>query len=64
MFGGNISNLEVLDMHHNNISATLPMIFTIEGSLRSLNLHGNKLEGKIPPTLANCKVLQVLDIGH
>ncbi|KAH0733758.1 hypothetical protein KY285_009465 [Solanum tuberosum] len=33
------------------------------GTLRSFNLRGNKLKGKIPQSLANCKELQVLDLG-
>uniref|UniRef100_M1D785 Cf-2.2 n=1 Tax=Solanum tuberosum TaxID=4113 RepID=M1D785_SOLTU len=57
-------DLEVLDMHHNNLSGTLPTTFSIESSLRSLNLHGNKLQGKIPRSLVNCKRLQVLDLGE
>ncbi|KAH0681713.1 hypothetical protein KY289_019465 [Solanum tuberosum] len=49
-------HLEVLDMHHNNI-------FGIGCSLRSINFHGNELEGGIPRSLANCQRLQVLDFG-
>uniref|UniRef100_K4DI23 Uncharacterized protein n=1 Tax=Solanum lycopersicum TaxID=4081 RepID=K4DI23_SOLLC len=60
---GNISGLEVLDMHHNSLTGTLPNTFRFRSSLRSLNLNGNKLEGKIPQSLANCKELQVVDLG-
>ena len=49
-------------MQHNSISGTLPMTFRT-GTLRSFNLHGNKLKGKIPQTLDNCKELLVLDLG-
>ncbi|PHT32541.1 hypothetical protein CQW23_28878 [Capsicum baccatum] len=31
-------------------------------NLRSLNLHGNKIEGRIPQSLTNCNELQVLDL--
>ncbi|WMV53751.1 hypothetical protein MTR67_047136 [Solanum verrucosum] len=53
---------EVLDMQHNNLSGTLPMTFRA-GTFRSFNMHGNKLKGKIPQSLANCKEMQVLDLG-
>ncbi|XP_015160093.1 receptor-like protein 12 [Solanum tuberosum] len=55
-------HLEVLDMQHNNLSGTLPTTFRA-GTLRSFNLHGNKLKGKIPQSLVNCKEMQVLDLG-
>ncbi|XP_060170749.1 receptor-like protein 9DC3 [Lycium barbarum] len=60
---GNISSLEVLDMHQNNLSGTILTTSSIGSSLRSLNLHDNKLPGKLPRSLANCKELQVLDLG-
>ncbi|XP_049405089.1 receptor-like protein 9DC1 [Solanum stenotomum] len=43
---GNINGLEVLDMHHNSLSGTLPMTFTIGSALKSFNFYGNKLEEK------------------
>ncbi|WMV56532.1 hypothetical protein MTR67_049917 [Solanum verrucosum] len=55
-------HLEVLDMQHNNLSGTLPTTFRA-GTFRSFNLHGNKIKGKIPQSLANCKEMQVLDLG-
>ncbi|KAF5190258.1 Receptor-like protein [Thalictrum thalictroides] len=33
-------------------------------SLRTLNLNGNKLEGKLSKTLENCTMLEVLDVGN
>ncbi|PHT61387.1 hypothetical protein T459_34764 [Capsicum annuum] len=56
-------HLEVLDMQHNDLSGTLPTTFSIGSALGSFNLHGNKLEGKIPRSLINCQRLEVLDLG-
>ncbi|PHT28986.1 hypothetical protein CQW23_31437 [Capsicum baccatum] len=63
-FGNISSHLEVLDMQHNNLSSTLPTTFSIGSALGSFNLHGNELEGKIPRSLKNCKLLEVVDFGH
>uniref|UniRef100_A0A3Q7IZN5 Leucine-rich repeat-containing N-terminal plant-type domain-containing protein n=1 Tax=Solanum lycopersicum TaxID=4081 RepID=A0A3Q7IZN5_SOLLC len=58
------SGLEVLDTHHNNLIGSLQTIFSNNGSsLINLNLHSNKLEGRIPRSLANCKELQLLHLG-
>ncbi|PHT67156.1 hypothetical protein T459_31581 [Capsicum annuum] len=62
-FGNMSGHLEVLDMQHNNISGTPPTTLKIGSALRSFNLHGNKLEGKIPPSLENCQHLEVVDLG-
>ena len=36
----------------------------LEGSsLRYLNFKGNQLQGKIPPSMVNCRYLEVLDLG-
>ncbi|WMV56534.1 hypothetical protein MTR67_049919 [Solanum verrucosum] len=61
-FGNMSGHLEVLDMQHNNLSGTLPTTFRA-GTFRSFNLHGNKIKGKIPQSLVNCKEMQVLDLG-
>ncbi|KAM3289068.1 hypothetical protein P3S67_017355 [Capsicum chacoense] len=50
-FGDMSGHLEVLDMQHNNLSGTLPTTFGVGWALESFNLHGNKLEGKIPRSL-------------
>ncbi|KAF3684004.1 putative protein-like [Capsicum annuum] len=50
-------------MQHNNLSDTLPTTFSIGSALGSFNLHGNKLEGKIPRSLEKCQLLEVLDLG-
>ncbi|MCD9560975.1 hypothetical protein HAX54_019842 [Datura stramonium] len=55
--------LEILDLQH-NIPGNLQTTFSSESQLKSFNLHGNKLEGRIPRSLANCKELEVLDLGN
>ncbi|PHT32865.1 hypothetical protein CQW23_29202 [Capsicum baccatum] len=57
-------SLEVLDMQHNNLSGTFKSTFSIRNCyLRSFNLYGNKLEGRIPRSLENCQRLEVVDLG-
>ncbi|PHU14055.1 hypothetical protein BC332_15260 [Capsicum chinense] len=61
---GNMSDqLEFLDMQHNSLSGDLQTTFGLGSGLKSFN-YGNKLEGKIPRSLANCKQLEVLDLGN
>ncbi|KAM3337333.1 hypothetical protein P3S68_031658 [Capsicum galapagoense] len=57
-------SLEVLDMQHNNLSGTFKSTFSFRNCyLRSFNLYGNKLEGRIPRSLENCQRLEVVDLG-
>ncbi|TYI06315.1 hypothetical protein ES332_A10G150100v1 [Gossypium tomentosum] len=61
------NNFPVLDVLHiasNNFSGHLSIkFFHATHQLRSLKIGGNKLEGKLPRSLANCKKLEVLDVG-
>ncbi|PHT67157.1 hypothetical protein T459_31582 [Capsicum annuum] len=51
-------------MQHNNLSGTFKSNFSIGNCyLTSFNLYGNKLEGRIPRSLANCQRLEVVDLG-
>ncbi|KAM3327636.1 hypothetical protein P3S68_033685 [Capsicum galapagoense] len=38
--------------------------FNTENQLRIINLYGNKLKGKVPPSLTNCIYLEFLDLGN
>ncbi|KAL0340774.1 UNVERIFIED_CONTAM: Receptor-like protein 18 [Sesamum radiatum] len=60
---GMMSNLTVLNLQGNNYQQ-IPSDFGLASSLRSLNINGNLLEGQLPRSLANCKMLEVLDLGN
>ena len=61
---GNLSgSLLVLDLWNNKFHGTIPKTFAKGNKLRSLNLDGNQLEGILLQSLANCKHLEVLDLG-
>ncbi|PPD99058.1 hypothetical protein GOBAR_DD03915 [Gossypium barbadense] len=47
-----------------NFSGELSIDFLQPTRLRSLKIGGNKLEGKLSRSLANCKALEVLDLGN
>ncbi|XP_070044677.1 receptor-like protein Cf-9 homolog [Nicotiana tomentosiformis] len=51
-------------MQHNSLSGNLQITFRVGSGLKSFNLHGNKVEEKIPKSLTNCKELEVLDLGN
>ncbi|PHT83130.1 hypothetical protein T459_11573, partial [Capsicum annuum] len=60
----NLSGLGTLNLSYNSFSWTNENQANVGNPLRSFNLRGNKLEGKIPRTLINCKRLKVLDLGN
>ena len=61
---GNLSvHLIDLDLRSNNLKGTIPKTFA-KGSLRSLKLNDNQLEGSLPRSLANYRKLEVLDISN
>ncbi|KAB2062197.1 hypothetical protein ES319_A10G137700v1 [Gossypium barbadense] len=60
---GNISSLEYLDLQQNNFSGSIPD-FGGATQLSTLQLNDNKLEGKLPRSLANCTMLYVLNLEN
>ncbi|KDO39826.1 hypothetical protein CISIN_1g037195mg, partial [Citrus sinensis] len=52
------------DMRMNKFSGSLPQTFAKSCVLVSLNLNGNRLEGPLPPSLVNCRHLEVIDVGN
>ncbi|KAK8308042.1 hypothetical protein V6Z11_D02G028900 [Gossypium hirsutum] len=56
--------LDVLDIASNQFSGEQSIDFLQPTRLRSLKIGGNKLEGKLSRSLANCKALEVLDLGN
>lgn len=60
---GNLQHLQILRLHHNNLSS-LP--YTIGGlwrTLKELELNDNDLS-YLPSTLGLCKKLETLDLGR
>ncbi|XP_039001978.1 receptor-like protein 53 [Hibiscus syriacus] len=60
---GNMRALRYLDLHENNFSGTLPD-FAKSPDLGLLKVSDNRLEGKLPRSLAECTQLGVLDVGN
>ncbi|GLJ37970.1 hypothetical protein SUGI_0772930 [Cryptomeria japonica] len=58
----NCNYLEVLNLEGNNLEGELPAELGNMTSLRTLKINRNQLNGTLP-TLANCRQLQILDIG-
>ncbi|KAL0389174.1 UNVERIFIED_CONTAM: Receptor-like protein 35 [Sesamum calycinum] len=60
----NLKKLGVLNFWGNNISGNIPNTFCVNCSLEILDIRQNYLEGSLPVSLANCKSLQVLNVGN
>ncbi|KAK8571900.1 hypothetical protein V6N12_027968 [Hibiscus sabdariffa] len=58
----NLTNLVELNIAFNDLSGDIPE-FGKATLLSFLQQNGNKLEGKFPRSLGNCKMLNVLDLG-
>lgn len=55
--------LEVLNPGTNNLTGNIERAFPSNCDLKTLDLRENLLEGKIPKSLANLTMLQVLNLG-
>ncbi|KAL0389163.1 UNVERIFIED_CONTAM: Receptor-like protein 6 [Sesamum calycinum] len=60
----NRKQLGVLKFGGNNISGNIPNTFCVNCNLEILDISQNYLEGSLPMSLANCKSLQVLNVGN
>ncbi|XP_057848109.2 receptor-like protein EIX1 [Cryptomeria japonica] len=58
----NCSYLEVLNLENNCLEGELPAELGNMTSLQTLKIRRNRLNGTLP-TLANCRQLQILDVG-
>ncbi|KAI3848408.1 hypothetical protein MKX03_036256 [Papaver bracteatum] len=73
-----MARLRVLNLRRNNLSGQIPHVWRSQGSippddfnyfpescdLRTFNLNENNFEGQLPSSLANCTMLEVLDVGN
>lgn len=59
-----MSKLRILDLSHNSLSGTINTTFSIGNQLEVIKFDGNKLEGKVPQSLINCKYLEVFCLGN
>ncbi|XP_011093248.1 receptor-like protein 12 [Sesamum indicum] len=59
-----VEQLAVLKLGGNNISGHIPNTFSVNCNLEILDMSQNYLEGRLPVSLANCKLLQILDVGN
>ncbi|KAL3347407.1 hypothetical protein AABB24_021200 [Solanum stoloniferum] len=59
-----MSGLWVLDLSNNSLRETFNATFIIRKQLVVIKFDKNKLEGKVPQSLINCKYLEVLDLGN
>ncbi|OMO99275.1 hypothetical protein COLO4_13385 [Corchorus olitorius] len=57
--------LDVLDIASNKFSGEVSSLHFLQATqIRTLKINGNRLEGKLPRSLANCSKLEVLDLGN
>ncbi|XP_058111874.1 receptor-like protein 7 [Magnolia sinica] len=56
--------LIVLNLQGNAFNGTLLQTFKEGCNIQTLDLSENQLEGQVPRSLANCKVLEVLNLGN
>ncbi|XP_058111823.1 receptor-like protein 7 [Magnolia sinica] len=57
-------SLNVLNLRGNAFSGTLLQTFKESCNLQTLDLSENQLEGQVPRSLANCTMLEVLNLGN
>ncbi|XP_058112590.1 receptor like protein 22-like [Magnolia sinica] len=56
--------LSVLNLQGNAFNGTLLQTFKEECNIQTLDLSENQLEGQVPRSLANCKMLELLNLGN
>ncbi|GLU17305.1 hypothetical protein SLE2022_336800 [Rubroshorea leprosula] len=57
-------SLSVLNLQANYFDGNIAFGFPKGCGLRNLNLHGNQMDGLLPRSLVNCRMLEVLDVGN
>ncbi|CAA7407533.1 unnamed protein product [Spirodela intermedia] len=59
-----IQNIEIFDVHDNQLSGEVPEFIWASKELSTLVLRGNKFHGEIPHDLCKLESLTVLDMSH
>eukprot|EP00980_Cylindrotheca_fusiformis_P028359 scaffold22593_cov145-Cylindrotheca_fusiformis.AAC.8 len=62
-FFSGLNNLEVIDLHHNEMDGPLPDEVDFNTNLQYLGLHENTFSGTVPQALSNFKSLKHLDLS-
>ncbi|GKV38422.1 hypothetical protein SLEP1_g46334 [Rubroshorea leprosula] len=57
-------SLSVLNLQANYFDGNIAFGFPEGCGLRNLNFHGNQMDGLLPRSLVNCRMLEVLDVGN
>ncbi|GKV44520.1 hypothetical protein SLEP1_g51696 [Rubroshorea leprosula] len=57
-------SLSVLNLQANYFDGNIAFRFPEGCGLRNLNLHRNQMDGLLPRSLVNCRMLEVLDVGN
>ncbi|XP_059641816.1 receptor-like protein 7 [Cornus florida] len=57
-------SLAVLNLQKNKLSGNISGTFPLNCGLKNLDLNANHLEGQVPQSLANCTMIEVLNIGN
>lgn len=60
----NESNLQVLDLSHNQLNGSLPLGFGFLSGLNVLKIAGNNFSGSIPSSIGDIKSLNSLDVSQ
>lgn len=60
---GNLSNITILDLSHNELSGSIPAVIGSLGDIQGLILDGNQLQGSIPPNVCDLERLHTLSLG-
>ncbi|MFS8013112.1 putative leucine-rich [Helianthus anomalus] len=58
------NHLSVLDLSYNSITGTIPNVYEDWSELEGFVLNGNRLQGKVPTSLYNCKNLRIINLGN
>ncbi|GMI15834.1 hypothetical protein TrLO_g12073 [Triparma laevis f. longispina] len=61
---GKLTELQLLDLHNNEISGAIPTSIGKCKKLIKLNLKSNKLGGELPKELGECELLEELSLGN